>query len=70
MALNFRFPFKKAEPHPGGDDVAGQYGWGAPLQILFKRRNLPPVDNAASYAYQTYLSPRWTPIGPLSLIHI
>ncbi|MEB2657274.1 hypothetical protein, partial [Staphylococcus haemolyticus] len=34
-----------------------------PLAILFKHRALPPVDNAAQYAYQTYLSPVWTPIG-------
>lgn len=55
-------PFKKKVPHVS-DDVAGQYGFGAPLAILFKHRPLPPSDNAAQYAYQTYLSPKWTPIG-------
>lgn len=61
--MRFRNPFKKHVPHVTGDDMPGQYGFGAPLQILYKRRALPPVDNAAQYAYQTYLSPRYTPIG-------
>lgn len=59
---SFRNPFK-AKIAPVHDDVAGQYGFGAPLQIVFRKRPLPPVDNAGSYAYQTYLSPRWTPGG-------
>lgn len=62
MGFRLRNPFKKPLPHVS-DDVAGQFGFGAPLQILYKKRALPPVDNAAQYAYQTYLSPRWTPIG-------
>lgn len=62
MAIRFRNPFRKAQPHVS-DDVAGQFGFGAPFGIVYKKRALPPVDNAASYAYQTYLSPVWTPIG-------
>lgn len=62
MAWRIKNPFKRADPHVS-DDVAGQYGFGAPLAILYKKRPLPPSDNAAQYAYQTYLSPVWTPIG-------
>lgn len=62
MSWRFNNPFKKAVPHTD-TDVAGQFGFGAPLQIHYKKRNLPPVDNAAQYAYQTYLSPVWSPIG-------
>lgn len=55
--------FRKIQNPHVSDDVAGQFGFGAPLQILYKRRALPPVDNNGSNAYQTYLSPRYTPIG-------
>lgn len=64
MAFGFRNPFKKAQPHAQHNDTPGQYGWGAPLQIHYKHRPLPPTDNNAQNAYQTYLSPRYTPIGP------
>lgn len=60
--MAWRNPFRKPDVAVS-DDVAGTYGFGAPLQILYKKRPLPPVDNAAQYAYQTYLSPVWTPIG-------
>jgi hypothetical protein len=43
--------------------VAGMDGFGAPLRIVYGFRELPPRDNAAQYAYLTYLSPRWSPIG-------
>jgi hypothetical protein len=55
--------FRKPATSPVGSNTAGAQGWGAPLQIKYAKRALPPVDNAASYAYQTYLSPVWTPIG-------
>lgn len=61
--FGFRNPFK-AKPYVEHNDVAGQYGFGAPLQIHYKKRPLPPVDTALTNAYQTYLSPVWTPIGP------
>jgi hypothetical protein len=63
MGWRLRNPFKKAQVAPSGDDLAGQYGFGAPLQILYKRRPVPPVDNAGNAAFQTYLSPRYTAIG-------
>lgn len=63
MGWKLQNPFRKKVPHITGDDVAGTYGFGAPLQIHYKRRALPPVDNNGSNAYQTYLSPKWTPIG-------
>ena len=62
MAWRITNPFKKAEPHVS-DDMAGQFGFGAPLSIIYRKRALPPVDNAAQYSYQTYLSPVWSPIG-------
>lgn len=63
MGWRLANPFRKATPHVS-DDVAGQYGFGpVALQILYKHRPLPPVDNNGQNAYQTYLSPVWTPIG-------
>jgi len=62
MGWRITNPFKRAEPHVS-DDVAGQFGFGSALSIIYRKRALPPVDNAASYAYQTYLSPAWSPIG-------
>lgn len=54
---------RKARPHVA-DDVEGQFGFGAPLQILYRKRPTPAsADNAANEAFQTYLSPQWSPIG-------
>jgi hypothetical protein len=49
---------------PDGEP-AGANGFGAPIQVVFgSKRNAPGVsENAGYYPYQTYLSPRWTPIG-------
>lgn len=63
MAWRLRNPFKKAQVQIAHDDTPGSAGFGAPLQILYSRRPLPPVDNNGSNAYQTFLSPRFTPIG-------
>lgn len=62
MAFRLRNPFRKSDVHVD-PDVAGLYGFGAPLQIVYKHRPLPPVDNNGQNSYQTYLSPRYTPIG-------
>jgi hypothetical protein len=46
------------------DDVAGEYGFGPQaLNVQYRKRPLPPTDNAGQWAYQTYLSPVYTPIG-------
>lgn len=64
MGWRFANPFKTAQPHTDGAvETAGALGWGAPLRVFYAKRPLPPVDNNGSQAYQTYLSPIWTPIG-------
>lgn len=62
MVWRVRNPFKKAEPHT--EHAAGALGWGAPLAVVYSKRPAPVyIDNAANEAYETYLSPVWTPIG-------
>lgn len=65
MAFGFKLrnPFSTATPHDGENDTAGALGWGSALSIRYAKRPLPPVDNNGSNAYQTYLSPIYTPIG-------
>lgn len=63
MAFEFLRRLFPTQPVQISNDVAGQYGFGAPFQIQYKKRPLPPVDNNGSMAYQTYLAPRYTPIG-------
>lgn len=71
MGWRFNSPFKRRV-----DDVndvgmdhtregVGVNGFGAPLSIQFSpQRNAPgTTDNAGYFAYETYLSPRWSPIG-------
>lgn len=66
--MAWRNPFKRQIQGDGMDHTregVGVNGFGAPLKVSFGGPRTPPgiADNAGLYPYETYLSPRWTPIG-------
>jgi hypothetical protein len=69
MAWRFNNPFAKRQPFADEMDHShegvGVNGFGAPLRVVFAGPRAAPgiTDNAGLYPYETYLSPRWTPIG-------
>lgn len=73
MAIRFNNPFKRprvaaAIENDGMNHTFNGFGingFGAPLAVVFgAKRNAPGTsENAGYYPYETYLSPRWTPIG-------